>query len=243
MTKMNNIYKPNKLIVSVGATSRIAIEMQRRWAKEHHNFILVGRDKENLERIKRDLQCLGAGDIEVRSLEQAYPDITPDITLIALGSLSKQEKWQQCANYRENEWEINTLTVINWIEWAATKIEETKKGQIAVMTSVAADRPKKSNYGYGAAKAALDFYMLGVRHRLSKYKCKVQILKPGPTRSPMTQSMPNKKMADPKEVAKIFCSSIDNKKNNSITYAPKIWRVIMNIIKLCPEIVWNKTNL
>lgn len=231
-------------VVSIGATSRIAIEMQRIWARKGHNLALYSRNKRDLEIIAKDLKIHGANNVSIHSLNNGSPQNEPppdmDILLISIGSLSDQNKWERDNEYRHQEWQTNTTLVTDWIEWGATQIEQNKKGHICVITSVAADRAKKSNYAYGAAKAALDFYCLGVAHRLAAIGNRVSILKPGPTLSPMTKDMANKKLADPKEVAIEFVKDIDKKR--LISYSPKVWKYIMLVIKYIPTNIWHKTN-
>lgn len=233
----------SKTVWSVGATSKIAIEMQRIWASQGYSFILSSRKKTELSDIKKDLLVRGAPKVDTYSLEELTkekPPLKMDILLIALGSLSDQKTWESSKEYRENQWATNTTLVMDWIEWGAKVIEDTGRGKICVMTSVAADRAKKSNYGYGAAKAALDFHLQGVAHRLAALGPRVFILKPGPTKTPMTAQLDQTKLADPKKVARSFTSAI--KKDKTITYAPWIWKYIMLIIKLIPQKIWFKTS-
>jgi short-subunit dehydrogenase len=245
--------KEPKTTWSIGATSKIAIEMARVWAKDN-NFVLASRNKSDLKTISKDLIVRGAKKVEVFSLPelmgqraQVSLGMPMDRLLIALGSLSNQKNWQDQKQYRDQEWQVNTSDVIDWIEWGASQIETTNRGQICVMTSVAADRAKRSNYAYGAAKAALDFYLEGVAHRLSKIQGnrkynQITILKPGPTRTPMTSDMfGKKKLADPKSVAISFCKAIDKEKY--VVYAPFQWKFIMLIIKYLPKRIWFKTDL
>lgn len=234
----------NKTIWSIGATSKIAIELQRIWAKKGFKFILCSRDKKDLLNIKDDLLIRGATNVHIYSMEElstSKPIQPMDILLISIGSLSEQPKWQTSKEYRDSQWHTNTTLVMDWVEWGAAEIESSGRGQICVMTSVAADRAKKSNYGYGTAKAALDYYLEGVSHRLAKLGNRITILKPGPTKSPMTSKLSNKKLADPKDVAFTFSKAIE--KNKAVAYAPSIWKYIMLIIKYIPRKIWFKTDL
>jgi len=236
---MNNGDHP--VVWSIGATSRIAIEMQRCWAKEGYRFVLVGRNQDKLNRVADDLLACGATAVDTRvSLQPPDKPTGFDLLLISVGSLSDQDRWQVDRMYRESEWTTNTSLIINWIEWGAMCVEYGEGGKIAVISSVASDRAKKSNYGYGASKAALDFYLKGVDHRLAKAGGVVVILKPGPTNTPMTAGIVNRKLADPSTVGLNFCQALRN--GSLVVYSPKIWRYIMSIIRLCPRKIWNMTN-
>jgi len=231
---------PPKTLWSIGANSRIGLEIKRLWA-QNTTFHLCGRNPHELERVAKDLSCRGALSTKTHGLTPPTQTEPFDLLLICLGSLSDQPLWEQNPTYRAEQWHLNTLQTIDWIEWGARGIEKNKVGHIAVMTSVAADRAKKSNYAYGASKAALDFYLQGVEHRLHPFGPRIHILKPGPTQSPMTAHMQNKKMARAEDVAKTLCRGME--KNLPLIYAPPHWQLIMKIIQLCPKALWLKTNL
>lgn len=229
-------------IWTVGASSRIAIEMQRRWARPESSFVLAGRDRRKLERVAADLLCRGAQSAVCRDLTPPAIDGQEfDLLLIAIGSLSDQDKWKDSPEYRRAEWELNTSMVFDWVEWGAANIERCGGGRLAVVSSVASDRAKKSNYGYGAAKSALDFYMEGVSHRLSASGGVVTVLKPGPTDTPMTLGVANRSLADPRLVAEDLVKAVE--RGVPRAYSPRKWRLIMKVIKLCPRWLWNRTSL
>ena len=62
-------------------------------------------------------------------------------------------------------------------------------GTIAIISSVAGDRGRKTNYVYGAAKGMVSRYAQGMQHRLSNTNVKVVLIKPGPTDTPMTSNL------------------------------------------------------
>ncbi|MAW07804.1 MAG: short-chain dehydrogenase, partial [Halobacteriovoraceae bacterium] len=64
--------------------------------------------------------------------------------------------------------------------------EKLNKGSITVITSVAGDRGRQSNYTYGPAKGALSIYLDGMRHRFANPKVSVIDIKPGFIDTPMT---------------------------------------------------------
>ncbi|MEO6924914.1 MAG: short-chain dehydrogenase, partial [Bryocella sp.] len=58
-------------------------------------------------------------------------------------------------------------------------------------------------------------------------------IKPGPTKTSMTQGMDQSKMADVESVAATIVAAIDKRKDE--LYVPGIWRVIMAVIRAIPE--------
>ena len=113
---------------------------------------------------------------------------------------------------------------------------------IAVISSVAGDRGRQSNYTYGAAKGGLSIYLQGLRHHLSKYQVQVLDIKPGFVDTPMTASFKKGLLwAQPEQAATCIRNAISKKK--SVAYVPGFWKWIMLIIKLVPEVIFHKTNL
>lgn len=224
----------------VGATSRIAIEMMRTWAPNGCRLVLAARNQDKLQRVAQDMSCRGAASVTCRDLSTPKENQRVSLLLVALGSMSDQKQWESSPGYRREQWEINTSVVFDWIEWGAANVELFGSGHLAVISSVASDRAKRSNYGYGASKAALDFYLAGVSHRLARLGGSVTILKPGPTETPMTTNVVGRSLADPKVVGDQLARSVEARER--LAYSPHRWRWIMKAIRACPEFVWNRTN-
>jgi decaprenylphospho-beta-D-erythro-pentofuranosid-2-ulose 2-reductase len=121
-------------------------------------------------------------------------------------------------------------------------MKQNETGTIAVISSVAGDRGRKSNYVYGSAKGGLTIFLQGLRNALSGSGVHVLTIKPGFVDTPMTNDFTKGLLwAKPEKVAKDIKRAIDKKKN--IIYTPWFWRWIMLIIRLIPESVFKKMNL
>ena len=90
-------------------------------------------------------------------------------------------------------------------------MQKAKMGTLAVISSVAGDRGRKSNYVYGAAKGLVSRYIEGLQHRLANSGVNVILIKPGPTNTPMTAHLKNNgpKLANPKDVAKQIVAGVE----------------------------------
>ena len=62
---------------------------------------------------------------------------------------------------------------------AAGKMREQGYGTIVVLSSVAAIRPRKANYVYGAAKSGLDAFARGLTDALAGTGVRVLLVRPG----------------------------------------------------------------
>jgi decaprenylphospho-beta-D-erythro-pentofuranosid-2-ulose 2-reductase len=111
-----------------------------------------------------------------------------------------------------------------------------------VISSVAGDRGRKSNYVYGTSKAALNTFLAGVRNRCDRHGVHVLTIKPGFVATPMTAHIPkNALFATPEQVATGILNAV--RKRKDILYVPWFWAPIMAIIKAVPERIFKTKNL
>ena len=122
-------------------------------------------------------------------------------------------------------------------------MEKDRSGTIAVISSVAGDRGRPSNYLYGTAKAAVNTFCEGLRARLHHAGVHVTTIKPGFVATPMTQglNLPKLLVATPERVAKDIVKAIDSRKNT--IYTPHFWRWVMLIIKSIPSFLFKKLKI
>lgn len=245
-----------KKVLIVGATSAIAIACARRWASEGATLFLVGRQAERLEQIAADLVARGAKaatshvlDMNDFDAHQAMLDACVgtlggiDVALIAHGTLSDQKACEQDVKVALRELSTNGLSVIALLTPLANLMESAKTGVIAVISSVAGDRGRPSNYVYGTAKAAVSTFCEGLRARLFKSGVHVLTIKPGFVDTPMTAGMPlpGPLVATPERVANDIVRAVE-KKTDSI-YTPWFWSGIMLIIRSVPGFLFKRASL
>ena len=242
-------------VLILGATSAIAVAVERRLAAEGAVFYLVGRDPERVRSV--------AADLRVRSGAAAYADALDladtsgheamlrravaamggiDLALVAYGVLGDQARAEASYPAAARILETNFNSVVSLLTWLGNYFEAQGKGVLAVISSVAGDRGRKSNYVYGASKAALNTFLDGMRARLDRKGVHVLTIRPGFVDSPMTAHLPkNKLFAQPDAIAAGILKAI--RKRKDIVYLPPIWGPIMFIIRSIPEFIFKKTNL
>jgi decaprenylphospho-beta-D-erythro-pentofuranosid-2-ulose 2-reductase len=242
-------------IMIIGATSAIAHETAKCFARDHAQLFLVARNAEKLEAISNDLKVRGAKSAETflldindldrhQELIQAAIETLGglDMALISHGTLADQQLCQQSVTKTIEELTTNFTSVISLLTILANYFEQQRHGTIAVVTSVAGDRGRPSNYVYGTSKGAVTIFLQGLRSRLSKSGVTVLTIKPGLVDTPMTASLSKGPLfAQPGKVGKSIYKAI--KKRKDIIYIPWFWRPIMLIVKSIPEPIFKRLSL
>jgi decaprenylphospho-beta-D-erythro-pentofuranosid-2-ulose 2-reductase len=247
---------PNKRIAIFGATSDIATAFMRREAQAGARLFLVGRDRAMLEAAADDLKVRGAGEVAVHTADLA--DLIAlaqaedaawaafaglDVALIAYGVLPDQESAARDPAIAQQSYVVNFVSPCLLCGMLANRFEVQRAGTIAVVTSVAGDRGRKSNYVYGAAKGGLQVFLAGLRHRLNAADVQVLDIRPGFVATKMTAHLPRggPLWAQPDRIAADIARAIERKR--AVLYTPWFWRYIMTIIRGLPRAVFHRTSL
>jgi decaprenylphospho-beta-D-erythro-pentofuranosid-2-ulose 2-reductase len=242
-------------ILIIGATSAIATASARLWAIQGATFFLVGRTPDKLSQVAADLIARGATvhahvldlnhfDQHKIMLDACYAALGQvDIALIAHGTLPDQKACEQDAQLAVQEFNNNGLSVIALLTDLANRMEVQKSGCIAVISSVAGDRGRPSNYLYGAAKGAVTDFCSGLRGRLFKSGVQVLTIKPGFVDTPMTQglALPKLLLVTPEKVAQDIVKAVEKRRDT--LYTPWFWRFIMLIIIHIPGSIFKRLGL
>jgi short-subunit dehydrogenase len=136
--------------------------------------------------------------------------------------------------------QVNAVSPVLFAEAFAGPFAEAGRGTIAIIGSVAGDVTRRANYIYGASKALLSRYAQGLDHRLFGSGVKVVLIKPGPTDTAMTAHMKaaGKRMATAEDVARATVEAI--RRGTPVVYAPRIWQLIMLIVRHLPRPILNR---
>lgn len=245
---------PRKILV-LGATSGIAEATCRIWASQGARLFLVARNAEKLAAVAADLRTRGASyvDTAVADLDntEQHPTLLAhavnsltglDVAYLTHGILGDQAKAEQDFNTAAQIIYTNFMAPVSLLTWLANFCVQRHAGTLAVISSVAGDRGRKSNYLYGSSKAGLSAFLGGLRNRVDREGVTVLAIKPGPVKTAMTSSMKgSEKFADADAVAKSIVKAID--KRQDTLYVPFQWQPIMFIIRNIPERIFKKLNL
>ncbi len=244
-----------KRILIIGATSAIAEHCARIWAARGDSLHLVARNEQHVQVIASDLKVRGASevttyvtDLNDMDKHEELLDVADavigsvDVVLIAHGTLPNQKSCELSVHETLAEIQTNALSTISLLTLIANRFEARKSGTICVISSVAGDRGRASNYVYGSAKAMVTAFTSGLRQRLHKANVSVVTIKPGFVDTPMTREFKKGFLwARPSAVAKKIVEAIDKKKSE--VYAPSFWWMVMLIIKVIPAKIFKGIRL
>ena len=242
-------------ILIIGGASAIASETAKLFAKKGDHLFLADLNIDRLNIVRDDISTFHPAVIHLQEFNVLNFDRHNelfnraiealgglDIVLIAHGTLPDQKQIESNSEHIIREFNINCVSVISLASIAATHFENQGSGSIAVISSVAGDRGRQSNYIYGSAKGGVSLFLQGLRNRLNSKGVSVLTIKPGFVDTPMTAGMPkNALYSSPAVIGKGISDAIDNKKD--IVYLPGFWRLVMFIIKHIPEGIFKKLKL
>ncbi|WP_137191117.1 SDR family oxidoreductase [Stenotrophomonas rhizophila] len=240
-------------VLIIGATSAIAEAVARLYAARGSALFLVGRNAARLETIAADLRVRGAQRVDTGVLDMndvaghaAMLDAAwaatggIDSVLVAHGTLPDQEACEQSVDLAMREFVTNGTSTIALCVALAQRLPSG--ANLAVISSVAGDRGRASNYLYGSAKAAVTAFLSGLGQKLGKRGINVLTIKPGFVDTPMTRDFKKGALwASADKVAQGIVRASDRRR--AVAYLPGFWWAIMMVIKNIPEFVFRRIKL
>lgn len=215
-------------------------------------FTLFGRNKESLKLFKEKLLLCSATDVEffindfVSSnldesiLENTYNKNT-DITILSYGDLGEEALLKEDQGNLRNFIDLNLTSKFIILNYLSNRAKLNKNNSIVVISSVAGDRGRRSNYIYGSMNAALTQFTSGMRSYLHKKNVHLLTVKPGLIITPMTKKFKKSFLwSKPEKIAPSIYEAIIKKKE--VIYTPKFWYLVMLVIKIIPEKIFKKID-
>jgi len=231
-------------IFIAGATSAIAQEIARVYARRGARLYLLGRDPAKLQALcvelrdsvsgsrAADLNALDAAEGHVAEAWAALGGV--DVACIAHGLLGDQLASEHDVQEAELIIRTNFLSAVALLLPIANRMEAAGAGSICVLSSVAGDRGRPRNYTYGAAKGGLSVYLQGLRTRLHGKGVRVHTIKLGPVDTPMTTGHRKHLLfARPDRVAQGIVRVVES--GRAVAYLPWFWRPILFGVRSLPE--------
>jgi decaprenylphospho-beta-D-erythro-pentofuranosid-2-ulose 2-reductase len=157
-----------------------------------------------------------------------------DVVVVAFGLLGDQEEaWRDHAAAVRLA-TVNYTGAVSMGVLAAQHLSAQGRGSIIALSSVAGERPRRSNFVYGSTKAGMDAFYTGLREALRPAGVSVLVVRPGFVRSRMTEGLEVAPMSvDPGTVARLAVKAW--RSGREVVYTPGTLRPVMSVLRHLPS--------
>jgi decaprenylphospho-beta-D-erythro-pentofuranosid-2-ulose 2-reductase len=241
-------------VLLLGGTSEIGLAIVRELqAHGPREVALVGRDGERLQEAAAALREAGCArtiavefDAEQTErhgelLERTIEDLGGvDLAILAAGVLGERGGLPADVDAALEVLRVNVVGAGSLLLQTARLMRARGGGAIVVLSSVAAERPRRANVVYGASKAALDALARGLGDELEDDDgVRILVVRPGFVRTRMTSGLQPAPLATtPQAVAEAVYTSLDGRAQ--VVWVPGPLRFLMLLMKLLPRPVFRR---
>jgi decaprenylphospho-beta-D-erythro-pentofuranosid-2-ulose 2-reductase len=240
--------------VVLGASRGMGRAIARALAERGDNVFLLGRDDHDLERSARDVEQRGGGKLSVGhavcDLEQpagfaAALDAADrvlagfDTVFVTAALFATQERLEKDVELTRRLLTVNFTNTVVFCEHVRARLLARGGGTLCVLSSVAGERARKPVVLYGASKAGLSAYLEGLDHKFRAQGLRTICIKPGFVKTSMTDGLtPPPFAGEPADVAKDVLRAVD--RGTPVLYTPRMWALVMLIIRWLPRFVMRR---
>jgi decaprenylphospho-beta-D-erythro-pentofuranosid-2-ulose 2-reductase len=242
-------------VAILGGTKGIGRALARLLAERGDRIFLLGRDLADLERSGHDLDIRAGKTVAagVARCDLALPETfapaldaaeaglgTLDAVIITAADFASQAVLESEDDRCRHLLTVNFAHTVLLCEDARRRLL-ARGGTLCVLSSVAGDRGRKPVFLYGAAKAGLSHYLEGLDHKYRSRGLRVVCVRPGFVRTGMTAGLKAPPFAgEPQGVAKDIVRAID--RGSPIVYSPRVWALVMLVIRWLPRSVMRRVD-
>lgn len=248
---MDALGEPQGVLV-LGGTSEIALATVRALPRARlRRVVLAGRPSATRDEAVAALTAEGIAGVEAVDFDAAdtsqhanvidavFDGGDIDIVLLAFGVLGDQDEAEANPDAAVAVATVNYTGAVSAGLRVAARLRQQGHGTLVVLSSVAGDRARRSNFVYGSTKAGLDAFAQGLGDALHGTGAHVLIVRPGFVRTRMTTGLDEAPMTiNPQDVAQIIVTAL--RKGKETVYAPGPLRFVMMGLKSVPRPLFRK---
>jgi decaprenylphospho-beta-D-erythro-pentofuranosid-2-ulose 2-reductase len=240
-------------IVVLGGTSDIALATVVKLAQERRGVqvTLAARPGDHRQAAAAVLQGRGLAVTEVdfeatdrtsceRAIASAFEaggDV--DVVMVAFGLLGDQERAWQDVDAALELVQVNYAAAVGCGVLVAQRLRAQGHGAIIAMSSVAGERPRRSNFVYGSTKAGMDAFYTGLGEALATDGVQVLVVRPGFVRTKMTAGLDAAPLSQvPEQVAEVIVAGLLAGRHT--VWAPPAMRWVMSVLRHLPRPVFKR---
>jgi decaprenylphospho-beta-D-erythro-pentofuranosid-2-ulose 2-reductase len=190
-------------VLVLGGGSEIAAATVRALVAERaRTVVLAARDPSKLTASVEELRAAGAETVEAiafdaddtgsheRVIGEAFERFGDfDVVLVAFGVLGDQDELKRDPAAAVRSLQTNFTGAASAMLVVAQRLRAQGHGTIVVLSSVAGERARRSNFVYGAAKAGVDALAQGLGDELAGTGARVMVVRPGFVHTKMTEGL------------------------------------------------------
>jgi decaprenylphospho-beta-D-erythro-pentofuranosid-2-ulose 2-reductase len=235
-------------VVLFGGTSEIGLEILAALRMSPTaEVLLAGRDEQRMAAEGKRLACrvrtlrydATALDAHEAVVAEAFASGPVDLVITAAGILAGQDVLDDDPVRAGRLVETNFTGHVTTLLAAARRLRAQGRGTIVVLSSVAAIRPRRANFVYGAAKAGLDAFARGLADSLHGSGVRVLLVRPGFVIGRMTQGMDPAPLATtPAAVGTAVAAALRG--NAAVVWVPPQLQALAVTLRLMPRPVWRR---
>lgn len=240
-------------VLVLGGTSEIAIATVAKIVSGRKaRVVLAVRKPEACAATVAMLRASGASEVDsvafdatdfashegfVRTTFDRFGDF--DLVLVAFGVLGDQVRAEHDPAAALEIVQTNFTGAVSVSVPLVSRLREQGHGNLVLLSSVAGERVRRSNFVYGASKAGIDGYYQGLASSLANSGVHVMIVRPGFVHTKMTAGMKAAPLSiKPEAVADAIVGGLA--RGREVVWVPPALRYVMAAIRHLPVAVFRR---
>lgn len=242
-------------VLAVGATSDIARSVLDKLAEAGTSrMVLAARDQDRLAEVEADLRRRGVTDLRAISFDaadiashaglvaEAFSGGDIDVVLVAFGVLGSQFSDERDPVAAASVMQVNATAAVSVGVACAEALAAQGHGTLVALSSVAAERARRSNFIYGASKAGMDAFYQGLAASLADRGVDVVVVRPGFVHTRMTTGLEAPPLStDADTVADAVVRALAG--GSATVWVPRHLRLVMTVLRHLPTPVFRRLPL
>jgi decaprenylphospho-beta-D-erythro-pentofuranosid-2-ulose 2-reductase len=245
---MRNAVGEVQTVLVLGGGSDIGAAVAERLVRDGaRTVVLAGRAPERFGEVEQRLRDAGAVEVltvpfdadDTDSHEQLVADVVGkvgdlDVAVLAFGVLGDQAVDERDARSAVAVARTNYLGGVSVLTVLGERLRQQGHGALVVLSSVAGERVRRSNFVYGSAKAGLDGFATGLADALHGSGARVLVVRPGFVTSKMTAGLDSAPLSTtPDGVADVVAKGLRG--SATVVWAPAALRAVMSVLRHVPR--------
>jgi decaprenylphospho-beta-D-erythro-pentofuranosid-2-ulose 2-reductase len=253
---VNDAFGTPQSVAVFGGTSEIGLAVLRELGRTGRTtrVVLAGRDADALATAAADVSAWTGAAVTSTAFDAAdatghdaavaaaFAGGDLDVAVLAFGVLGDQDALMTDPDGAVDLVTVNYVAGVSVGLRVAERMRAQGHGTLVVLSSVAGERGRASNFVYGSSKAGLDTFAQGLGDRLAGTGVRVLVVRPGFVRTRMTEGLAEAPLAcDADDVARAVVRALAS--GRQTVWVPAALRPVMSGLRHLPRPVFRRLDL